>query len=37
MSLIGGDVIKKIAPALEVSFANAIAMGDYSVFAECHF
>lgn len=36
MPLVGGDVIEKVAPALEVSFANAITMGDYSVSAECH-
>lgn len=36
MSLIGGDVVEKVAPTLEVSFANAIAMGDYSISAECH-
>lgn len=36
MLLISGNVIEKVAPALEVSFANAIAMSDYSISAECH-
>lgn len=36
MSLISGDVIEEVAPACEVSFANAIAMGDYPISAECH-
>ena len=36
MSLIGSDVVEKVAPALEVSFAEAIAMGDYSISAERH-
>ena len=36
MSLIGSDIIEKVAPALKVSFAEAVAMGDYSISAEHH-
>ena len=34
--LISGDVVEEVAPVLEISFANAVAMGDYSTAAKCH-
>lgn len=36
MPLVGGDVIEKVAPTLEVPFAEAVAMGDYAISVECH-